>query len=513
LKAKGTILDFRKANSYLNPPLLPKKVLLHFILIVSIAITHGQAEMAAVKVDTIPQIAADSLKQIPDSTNMAMDSSALPKKQLYEYIANPMLQVVTWPLQNIFAPGLKLVLYPTKAPLRYLLNENVIDRTIRLISFGNDDKIMLYPTLNLAPGTGSFTGLTLRHKALFGRPTESLVTKGSLYVNGDWRMRSYIIASKMLNTDFTSKSSLLLTRVKNSSVNQPGLNQFWYFADTSNVFSFTLYHKMVEKLGVKSSVIYRDNHYGDAPVQKDSLASDFFRNDLGDFDLKFRGLNQAWQDRIVTFGVFRDSRNNDKIPLVGNTFNANYHHHFTTANHDFHAWEGNWTGYYKLGTEKYEISSEEERKSGKMSLRKLLQKMEYDKLKREIFNRKVLVLHAYVAQSYELANNSMPVYGLQTLGNDTPMRGYSGSRFRDYSVASWGAEYRFPIMRLVDGVMFNEFGVYGRSWDKIDVLDNVKNSWGFGIRARRPDLYLFRAQLGFHGLHGIQLNMSVDEPY
>jgi outer membrane protein assembly factor BamA len=107
----------------------------------------------------------------------------------------------------------------------------------------------------------------------------------------------------------------------------------------------------------------------------------------------------------------------------------------------------------------------------------------------------------------------MPVYGLNTLGNDTPMRGYSGSRFRDYTVASLGAEYRFPVMRLVDGVIFDEYGVYGRSWDKIDVLDNLKNSWGFGIRVRRPDIYLFRLQLGFHGAQGITLNMSVDEPF
>jgi outer membrane protein assembly factor BamA len=146
-------------------------------------------------------------------------------------------------------------------------------------------------------------------------------------------------------------------------------------------------------------------------------------------------------------------------------------------------------------------------------MRKVLEKMEYEKLKRELFNRKALAVHAYVAQSYEIPGNRMPVYGLQTLGNDTPMRGYSGSRFRDYTVASLGTEYRFPVMRLVDGVVFNEYGIYGRNWNSINYLDNVKNSWGFGIRVRRPDIYLFRAQLGFHGFHGIQLNMSVDEPY
>lgn len=453
-----------------------------------------------------------SVQRSEDSVTTTADSLDNQIK-LYEYIAYPMLQIVTWPLENILAPGVKLALYPTKAPLRYFLNENVIDRTIRLISFGDDDKIMMYPTLNLAPGTGSFTGLTLRHRALFGRPTEKMVAQGSLFVNGDWKFRSYIIASDMFGSSFTSKSSLILNRVKNTSVNQPGTNRFWLFADTSNVVSFALYHKLVERLGVKSSFVFRDNHYGEAPPQQDTLESAFFRNEAGVFDPKFRGLHKDWQDRIVTAGLFRDTRNNNNIPLAGSNFNVNYHRHFTNAHHDFQGWEGTWNGYYKLGKEKYEISSEEERHAGRMSVRKMLAKMEYDKLKRELFNRKVLALHIYAAQTYEIPGNHMPVYGLQTLGNDTPMRGYSGSRFRDYSVASWGAEYRFPVMRLVDGIMFDEFGVYGRSWDQIDFLDNLKNSWGFGIRVRRPDIYLFRAQLGFHGLHGIQLNMSVDEPF
>ncbi len=460
--------------------------------------------LAIEPIDTT-QIDEDSLESLVDT---------LPKgKTILEYTAHPVLQAVTWPLEKIVAPGVKLLLFPTKAPLRYFLNENVIDRTIRLISIGQNDKIMLYPTLNLAPGTGSYTGVTLRHQALFGRPTEKLVARGSAFVNGDWKFRSYISVSELLGTQFSSKIALQLTRVKNTSVNQPGTPVFWKFADSSNVYSFALSHMLVEKLGMRNTFTFRDNHYGKAPPQEDTLQSAFFRNEKGVFDPQMRGLENNWQDRTVNIGIFRDSRINENIPLSGNNFNANYEYHFTTGHHDYHNWSGNWTSYYKLGKEKYEISSEEERKSGSLSMRKVLQKMEYDKLRRELFNRKVLAVHTFVGQSFEVPGNHMPVYGLQTLGNDTPMRGYAGSRFRNYSVASWGAEYRFPIMRLVDGVVFDEYGIYGRSWDKIDFLSNVTNSWGFGIRVRRPDIYLFRAQLGFHGLHGIQLNMSVDEPY
>lgn len=461
--------------------------------------------------------AADAIRAATDSIAAAagmtpeQDSSQYVK--LYEYIANPMLQLATFPVELILVPAVKAIIFPSKAPLRYMVNENVIDRTIKLISYGEDDAVMIYPTLNLAPGTGSYTGLTLRHQAIFGRPTERLVAYGYLYVNGDWKFRSYLAAKEILGTGFTSKVSMGLTRVKNSSINQPGTASNWSFSDSSNTFSANLGHGVFEKFALKGSYSFRDNNYAKARVQKDSLISGFFRDESGKMDDVMRGLNSSWQDHSFAVGLGRDTRNNENIPLNGSNFNTVYHYHFTNAKHDYHGWEATLSNYFKLGKEKYEVYSPPGKKTSATGIKKVLERMDLDNLKNELFSRKALVTHLYTAQTFELPGNHMPVYGLQTLGNDTPMRGYGGSRFRDYTVFSAGAEYRFPLMRLVDGMMFNEYGVYGRSWDKIDVLDNIKNSWGFGIRVRRPDIYLFRLQLGFHGTQGIQVNMSVDEPY
>jgi outer membrane protein assembly factor BamA len=242
--------------------------------------------------------------------------------------------------------------------------------------------------------------------------------------------------------------------------------------------------------------------------------SDFFRNDSGVLDPSWRGLEKDWFDHILAFGISRDTRNNENIPLTGSNFSLGGHYHMNDANHDFLGWEGVWTGYYKLGKERYEITVDEERRAGPMNIKKVLKGMEVKRLREQLLNRKVVVLRAYAAQSYEVGGgNRMPTYGLMTLGNDTPLRGYGGSRFRDYTVASVGAEYRFPVMRLLDGMIFNEYGVYGRTWDKINYLGVLKNSWGFGVNVRRPDIHLFRVHLGFHGLHGIQLNLSVDSYY
>lgn len=461
--------------------------------------------------------AAETIRTATDSILKAAGAPALQDsaqyKKLYEYIAFPILQLATFPVELVLVPVVKLAIYPSKAPLRYMLNENVIDRTINLISYGERDQVLVYPTINLAPGTGSYTGLTFRHLSIFGRPTERLVAFGNYYVNGDWRLRSYINAQQILGTGFSSKTSIGLNRVKNTSVNQPGTTSFWFFSDTSLTFATNLGHRIIEKFELRGGFSYRHSNYGNAPPQEDTLTSDFFRNDSGRIDLVSRGLNDSWQDRSFNIALGRDTRNNENIPLAGSYFNAIYHYHFTDAEHDYHGWQAVLTNYFKLGKEKYEVYVPPGKKTNSTGVRKVLERMDLENLRNELFNRKVLVTHLYAAQSFEVQGNRMPVYGLQTLGNDTPMRGYSGSRFRDYAVFSAGAEYRFPIMRLVDGMMFNEYGIYGRSWDKIDVLDNVKNSWGFGIRVRRPDIFLFRLQLGFHGAQGIQVNMSVDEPY
>ena len=153
-----------------------------------------------------PDSAANAANAAKSPDTVAADTSARPwdstgtSKKLYEYISYPLLQVVTWPLEVVVAPVVKGLIYPVKPPLRYFLNENVIDRTIELISFGQNDRIMLYPTMNLAPGTGSSVGLTMRYKSVFGRPTERLVAQGNLYVNGDSKFRTYLTASDLAGT-------------------------------------------------------------------------------------------------------------------------------------------------------------------------------------------------------------------------------------------------------------------------------------------------------------------------
>lgn len=450
-------------------------------------------------------------------TNARADSSVTPLGiPIYEYIAYPTLQLVTWPIENFLVPTVGALVYPFKPPLQYFLNENVIDRTINMLSFGPNEKIMVYPTMSIAPGTSSRTGMTLRHLALFGSPDERLVAQWTMYVNGDYKMRAYVTSNHMFDTDFYSKFSGTLVRVKNSSVNQPNEAAFWFFSDTTEIYFASLGHSLAEKFAVRGQYTLRINRFGEAPPQADVLKSEFFfpNHDVTQQATpQIRGLQQEWVDNILSVYLNRDSRNNQNITLDGSNLDASWSYHFTNAGHDYHEYQVIYDKYFKLGRERYELSRDEEREVLQgMNLKDLLARLEYRKLREQFFNRKVLAMRFYVAQSFELPNNQMPYYGLQTLGNDTPLRGYSGSRFRNYSVAAISAEYRFPLMRLVDGDIFNEYGIHTEDWQSVKTTQ-FKNSWGFGLRVRRPDIFLFRCEAGFHGAQGITLNLTVDSVY
>ncbi len=459
--------------------------------------------VAIPKPDTLSASGLDSVKAAPP---------------VYEYVANPTLQLLTWPIEKILAPTVEGLVYPIKPPLRYFMDQNVIDRMIDMLSFGPNKKIMIYPTMSIAPGTSSRTGLTMRHAAIFGRPTERFVGQWTMFVNGDYRLRGYLTAREFGGLPINLKFSATMNRVKNTSSNQPGTDAFWYYSDTSETYYTHVNSNLFERVGGTFSYSLRVNRFGLSPPQKPEnakLISNFYKRNPSDSvgDASYRGLESKWLDQAFGFSIGRDSRNNENITLDGSHLQAGVTYHLTNAGHDFYSYQVDYSKFFKLGSERYELTRDEEQKVVKgMKMKRFFQGLEYRKLREQIFSRKVLATHFYAAQSFELPRNSLPVYALQTLGNDTPLRGYAGSRFRDYTVAGVSAEYRFPLMRLVDGDIFNEYGVRGRDWSSIDYLE-FKNSWGFGIRVRRPDIFLFRCEAGFHGTEGVVLNLTVDAAY
>ena len=85
------------------------------------------------------------------------------------------------------------------------------------------------------------------------------------------------------------------------------------------------------------------------------------------------------------------------------------------------------------------------------------------------------------------ADGDMPLSQRFAMGGSDTLRGYEDDQFRGNSMVKATLEYRFPIVKKVQGVLFTDNGY---AWDKRheDEFDFglVKNSYGVGLRINSP---------------------------
>lgn len=83
------------------------------------------------------------------------------------------------------------------------------------------------------------------------------------------------------------------------------------------------------------------------------------------------------------------------------------------------------------------------------------------------------------------ATGTMPVSQRFAVGGAETLRGYKDDIFRGYKMLLTSAEYRFPIIKRIQGVLFTD---YGYAWDKgMDFsLGDMKLGYGLGLRINSP---------------------------
>lgn len=83
------------------------------------------------------------------------------------------------------------------------------------------------------------------------------------------------------------------------------------------------------------------------------------------------------------------------------------------------------------------------------------------------------------------ATGTMPVSQRFAVGGAETLRGYKDDIFRGYKMLLTSAEYRFPIIKRIQGVVFTD---YGYAWDKgMDFkLGDMKLGYGLGLRINSP---------------------------
>jgi outer membrane protein assembly factor BamA len=94
-----------------------------------------------------------------------------------------------------------------------------------------------------------------------------------------------------------------------------------------------------------------------------------------------------------------------------------------------------------------------------------------------------------------------PFFERASLGGDYDLRGYSTGRFRDKDMILMNLEYRYPVWEAerdnrgaVDAVIFADIGRVFNDL-KEDTFKDYKVSYGFGIRARTMESFIFRAEI------------------
>ena len=82
------------------------------------------------------------------------------------------------------------------------------------------------------------------------------------------------------------------------------------------------------------------------------------------------------------------------------------------------------------------------------------------------------------------AEGRMPDSGKFAVGGSDTLRGYNDDQFKGHKMLAATAEYRFPVAKKVEGVVFGDIG---KAWDGEGYkLDDLKSSVGVGLRVTTP---------------------------
>ena len=107
----------------------------------------------------------------------------------------------------------------------------------------------------------------------------------------------------------------------------------------------------------------------------------------------------------------------------------------------------------------------------------------------------------------KIGSSKIPFELLSVLDYTSPLRGFSRGRFHDRSSVLFNVEYRYPIWKVIDGVIFFDTGrVFRRLRDF--AFSDFKFDGGGGLRFRYLDLALFNVDVAYGG-EGIKIMFGI----
>lgn len=426
-----------------------------------------------------------------------------------------------WPFENIIQPLLNGLIYPIAKPIDYIFTNGVVEKSIDLITFGENKNVLIYPSFNFKPGSSTMLGANYRHRNLFFEK-DYTVLQMSYYANGDFDFSARYTKHNLFGTPLFSAFRYDINLDRDHTFILPETKVSFTQPDSSSRMTMRLGMPLNKagtlNLGMQATLRFNN---ASLPDVNDSILVD------DRYPIADRGLYQKSLQIPLEMSLFYDNLDYPYAPSKGSRIGFTgiyaivndytgldeaYATEPSTKNHDYIRTELLFQHYFFLGSSKqYILSVAEARKNRKFytdfSWDEAMRIWKPENVFNTLFERRVIALQFLLVDIWEMERGGAPFNSFVTLNARTPLRGYPDA-WTAHHLMSLSTEYRWPVDRFVDGVLFNEYALLAPSFGKWS-LDRLYNSWGFGIRVRQPNMYLFRLQLGFHGLHGVNLVMTI----
>ena len=444
--------------------------------------------------------------------------------------------VLAWPFVHVVQPVFGVLVYPVAQPIHYAFDNGVIEKSVDLITFGENRNILIYPVMNLKPGSSTMLGANYRHRSLL-LSRDYLVLEPQFFANGDWYFSFRYTKQGILGLPLYGAFRYQQYWDSDAVFVVPGTKNVYVQPDSSINLSWRLSAPLTSSrhLNLTGSIGYRFN---DASLPTKSADSILVSEE---FPITARGLYQHEYQVPLELSLLFDNLDYPFAPtkgsrislsgryvMVGAYSGMDYDEYEFTgvhknniydddgANHNFFRTEFVYQQYIYLGKAgNFHMSPKEARENRRFytdfNWDDALRIWYPDNVKTTLFERRVLAFQFRMINVWEVEKGEAPFNAFPYVNNRFPMRGYS-NQFSNYHVMGFSMEYRWPVDRFVDGVLFDEYALHAPEIDDWS-FERYYNSWGFGVRVRRPDMFWFRVQFGFHGLHGVNLVMTIAPEY
>ena len=442
-------------------------------------------------------------------------------------------QFFAWPFEHIVQPVLNGVVYPIAQPIRYAFDNGVIETSIDLITFGEKRNVLLYPIMNLKPGNSTMLGFTYRHRSVFLNK-DYLVVSPQYFANGDFYGDLRYTKHELFGTRLFGGLRFRQYLDRDGVFIIPGTKESFVMPDSSTYIDMRTGFPLTEdgrwSLEFSGSVEFIDRSLPEKA--QDSILVD------PKFDISGRGLYQKFRQYPLKVTLLYDNLDFPFTPSRGSRLELGFRYVFVSdyedfandelartlgrrdleklgdngKNHDYMRTDLMFQHYFYFGkAETFHLSKKEARQNRRFytdfNWDAALRMWRPENVRETLFERRVIALQYRLVDIWELDQGSASFDAFPFIGPRFPMRGYKDS-WAARHVMSLSAEYRWPIDYYVDGVLFDEYMMHSPGFTDWS-FKRFYNSWGFGVRVRRPDMYWFRVQLGFHGLHGVNLVLTI----